>query len=222
MSKYRVVIVDDHPLFRGALHQALSNGFDDLDVSEIDTLDELHTVLDATPDLDLVLLDLTMPGVRGLSALMFLRAQYPEVPIVIVSGTEHPDVICRCLQFGASGFIPKSCPVGEIRHAVRHVLNGEIWSPPGLDIDERKSGVSTDLVSRLATLTPQEIRVLGKLEDGLLNKQIAYELDIAVATVKSHVSGILRKLGVDNRTQAVIAMRTVDLSDLARETLGAG
>lgn len=213
MTAYRIIIVDDHPLFRDALGQALSDRFEDLVIVEAGSLEGLSQALDAASETDLVLLDLTMPGVKGFSGLMYLRAQYPEIPVVIVSANEDPAAIRRCVEFGASGFIPKSLPGDTIRAAVKVVLEGGVWTPPDLDLSEAGDGEVADLVSRLATLTPQQVRVLVMLSEGLLNKQIAFKLGVSEATVKAHVSAILQKLGVDSRTQAVIAVGKIEGSD---------
>jgi DNA-binding NarL/FixJ family response regulator len=160
--------------------------------------------------MDLVLLDLAMPGVRGFSGLLYLRAQFPGVPVVIVSATEEPDVIRRCLEFGASGFLPKTLAADTVRDAIRCVLAGEIWAPPDVDLGGGVASQTRDLVQRLSTLTPQQVRVLMMLSEGLLNKQIAFELGVSEATVKAHVSAILQKLGVESRTQAVIAAAKIE------------
>jgi DNA-binding NarL/FixJ family response regulator len=154
---------------------------------------------------DLILLDLTMPGVQGFSGLISLRAENPDIPVVIVSATEEPTVIRRAIEFGASGFIPKSMNVDSIGSAIEAVLAGDAWTPPDVDLTATEDKETADLVRRLGTLTPQQVRVLMMLSEGLLNKQIAYELGVSEATVKAHVSAILDKLGVDSRTQAVIA-----------------
>lgn len=210
MAAYSIIIVDDHPLFRDALRQALSDKFSDLVISETGSLDGLSSMLEGKTETDLVLLDLAMPGVKGFSGLMYLRAQYPEIPVVVVSANEEPSAIRRCIEFGASGFIPKSLPVETIREAVRTVLEGDVWTPPDLDLGEAGDGETADLVARLATLTPQQVRVLMMLSEGLLNKQIAYKLSVSEATIKAHVSAILQKLGVDSRTQAVIAVNKIE------------
>ena len=210
MATYSIIIVDDHPLFRDALRQALSGRFSELTISEAGSLDGLAGALEANSETDLVLLDLAMPGVKGFSGLMYLRAQYPEIPVVVVSATEDPSAIRRCIEFGASGFIPKSLPVDVIRDAVKNVLEGGVWTPPEIDLGEVGDGETADLVARLATLTPQQVRVLMMLSEGLLNKQIAYKLSVSEATIKAHVSAILQKLGVDSRTQAVIAVNKIE------------
>jgi DNA-binding NarL/FixJ family response regulator len=151
-----------------------------------------------------------MPGVQGLSGLAYMRAQYPAVPVVVVSAIDHPPLMRRALDLGASGYIPKSSPVEEMQRAVETVLGGDVWWPPGLDRDGPPDAEAVDLVHRLATLTPQQVRVLMMLREGLLNKQIAHHLEISEATVKAHVSAILHKLNVDSRTQAVIAASRID------------
>lgn len=210
MPSYSIIIVDDHPLFRDALRQALSDSIRDVQIFEAGSLDGLSSALEENSETDLVLLDLAMPGVKGFSGLMYLRAQYPEIPVVVVSANEDPAAIRRCLEFGASGFIPKSLPVETIRDAVRTVLEGDVWTPPDLDLGDDSDGETADLVARLATLTPQQVRVLMMLSEGLLNKQIAYKLNVSEATIKAHVSAILQKLGVDSRTQAVIAVNKIE------------
>jgi len=204
-SRTTIVIADDHPLFRGALRQAVGGVLEDVTVVEAGGLDELTASLARDADVDLVLLDLTMPGVQGYSGLIYLRAQYPEIPVVIVSATEDPVVIRRAIGFGASGFIPKSLDTAEIGAAVKAVLAGDSWTPPDVDLAADDDDEAAEIARRMGTLTPQQVRVLMMLSEGLLNKQIAYELGVSEATVKAHVSAILQKLGVESRTQAVIA-----------------
>jgi DNA-binding NarL/FixJ family response regulator len=213
MAAYKFIIVDDHPLFRGALSQALQASFDDAHVQEAGSLDELTERLTAGGDIDLILLDLTMPGVHGVSGLLYLRAQHPEVPVAIVSASDDAGTIRHCLDCGASGFIPKSQPVERIREAIHSIMEGEIWLPPDVDLSQPVVGEATELVARLSTLTPQQVRVLMMLGEGLLNKQIAFKLNVSEATVKAHVSAILQKLGVDSRTQAVIAINRISGSN---------
>jgi DNA-binding NarL/FixJ family response regulator len=207
---HHLLIADDHPLFRGALREAVNGLFDRLGIGEAGTFEEVTEFLERGTDVDLVLLDLRMPGVRGFSGLMYLRAQYPSLPIVVVSANDDPAVIRRCMEFGASGFIPKTLGVEALREAIARVLQGQVWTPPDVDLapDGDDKGAAT--IARLATLTPQQVRVLMMLSGGLLNKQIAYELGVSEATVKAHVSAILQKLGVESRTQAVIAAGKIE------------
>jgi DNA-binding NarL/FixJ family response regulator len=209
-ASYRLVIADDHPLFRGALREAVSAMFANVEMAEAGSFDEVAKLLERGGEVDLILLDLSMPGVRGFSGLMYLRAQYPSVPVVVVSANDDPAVICRCLDFGASGFIPKTLGVDSMRAAVARVLDGGVWTPPHVDLDRREDAEAAALIGRLGTLTPQQVRVLMMLSEGLLNKQIAYELGVSEATVKAHVSAILQKLGVDSRTQAVITVSKIE------------
>ncbi len=209
-SNYRFIIADDHPLFRGALRQAIEGMFTGVTIFEAGALDEVSKVLEAQDEVDLVLLDLNMPGVRGFSGLMYLRAQYPGVPIIVVSATEDAGTIRRCIEFGASGFVSKSLGPAQIHEALASVLDGGIWTPPGVNLAVNGQDETSALVKRLSTLTPQQVRVLMMLNEGLLNKQIAYELDVSEATVKAHVSAILQKLDVDSRTQAVIAAAKIE------------
>jgi DNA-binding NarL/FixJ family response regulator len=209
-SPYHFVIADDHPLFRGALREAVSGLFGDATIAEAGSFDDAAALLDQGGDVDLVLLDLAMPGVRGFSGLMYLRAQYPSVPVVVVSANDDPAVIRRCMEFGASGFIPKTLGVETMRGAIARVLEGGVWTPPDVDLKAGNDAETADLMGRLATLTPQQVRVLMMLSEGLLNKQIAYNLGVSEATVKAHVSAILQKLGVESRTQAVIAAAKIE------------
>jgi DNA-binding NarL/FixJ family response regulator len=158
----------------------------------------------------LVLLDLAMPGVRGFSGLMYLRAQYPGVPVIVVSANDDPAAIRRCMEFGASGFIPKTLGVDAMRGVIARILDGGVWTPPDVDLKAGSDAAIADLMTRMASLTPQQVRVLMMLSEGLLNKQIAYQLDVSEVTVKAHVSAILQKLGVESRTQAVIAAAKIE------------
>lgn len=203
-ATHRFLIADDHPLFRGALRAAISGPFASAHIAEAGSFGDVTADLEQRPDTDLVLLDLKMPGVSGFSGLLYLRAQYPGVPVIVVSALQEPDIIRRCMGFGASGFIPKTLEVDGMRDAIRTVLDGGSWTPPDLSLAAEDSETA-DLARRLSSLTPQQVRVLMMLSDGLLNKQIAHELGVSEATVKAHVSAILLKLGVESRTQAVIA-----------------
>jgi DNA-binding NarL/FixJ family response regulator len=207
----RLIIADDHPLFRGALREAVSGLLARVDIAEAGTFDAAAELLERSSDVDLILLDLAMPGVRGFSGLMFMRAQYPSVPVIVVSATDEPIVIRRCMEFGASGFIPKTLGVEVMRSAIKRVLDGGVWTPPDVDLTAVSDVETGELMARMATLTPQQVRVLMMLSEGLLNKQIAFQLGVSEATVKAHVSAILQKLGVESRTQAVIAAAKIEM-----------
>ncbi len=199
-----ILIADDHPLFRGALRQALVSALPGTTLVEAGSFEAVTKALAAGAEMDLILLDLTMPGVQGFSGLLFLRADYPQVPVMVVSANDDPGVVKRCIEFGALGFMPKTLDAGQMAEAVQSVLDGNVWVPAGIDFSASQDGETADTIKRLMTLTPQQVRVLMMLSEGLLNKQIAYELSVSEATVKAHVSAILQKLGVDSRTQAVI------------------
>ncbi len=211
----RILIADDHPLFLGALRQAVTGAIPGVEVHEAQDFETLAAALEANPDMDLVLLDLSMPGVRGFSGLLYLRAERPGLPVIVVSANEDRAVMRHCLEFGAAAYVPKSLDVESMRGAIRTVLDGGRWTPPDLDAKGPGNGASA-LVKRLSSLTPQQVRVLMMLSQGLLNKQIAYELSVSEATVKAHVSAILQKLGVESRTQAVILAGKIErVQDLA-------
>ncbi len=207
---HNVVIADDHPLFRGALRQAIEGLYSGVNIDEAGSLNEVTAALDNRSETDLILFDLSMPGARGFSGLVYLRAQYPSIPLIVVSGKEDEPTIHRCMDLGASGYIRKSLGIDVMRDAIEAVMAGNIWVPEGVDLNKPASDETTDMVQRLSTLTPQQVRVLMMLSEGLLNKQIAYELGVSEATIKAHVSAILQKLNVDSRTQAVIAAARIE------------
>lgn len=208
----RIIVADDHPLFREALQQALSSMLRGVSFTEAESFESLQAAAREHDEADLVLLDLDMPGAQGFSALAWLRNQYPALPVVVVSATSDPAVMRRAVDFGASGFIPKSSPLDTICAAVRAVLAGEVWLPEAalaLDDDDAHSE-EEELARRVSSLTPQQFRVLMMLAEGMLNKQIASELDVSEATIKAHVTAIFRKLGVRSRTQAAVAARRIE------------
>jgi DNA-binding NarL/FixJ family response regulator len=217
-THYRFLIADDHPLFRGALREAVSGLFQHVEIGEAGSFEDVAKLLEGGGEVDLILLDLNMPGVRGFSGLIYLRAQYPSVPIVVVSANDDPTVIRRCMDLGTSGFIPKTLGIEEMRAAIKRVLEGGVWTPPDVDLSAGADTETTNLMARLASLTPQQVRVLMMLSEGLLNKQIAYELGVSEATVKAHVSAILQKLGVESRTQAVITAAKIELGQWSQVT----
>ncbi|GLR63434.1 LuxR C-terminal-related transcriptional regulator [Marinospirillum insulare] len=210
--RHKIIVADDHPLFRAALQQAVRQALSDAQIVEADTLDGVHQAVADNPDADLILLDLHMPGAHGFSGLVFLRGVNPGIPVVVVSGSEENSVIRRAIDYGASGFIPKSSSLDTIAAAIRQVIEGEVWIPPEMlgQMDEI-SEEEARFADALSSLTPQQFRVLNMLTEGLLNKQIAYELNVSEATIKAHVTAILRKLGVHSRTQAVIAAKRLEV-----------
>ena len=211
-SQFTIVIADDHPLFRGALYQAVHMAISDAQLLEADSIDSLAQLLAAHAEVDLLLLDLKMPGANGFEGLVHLRGQYPDLPIVVVSASEDPAIIAQVLRLGALGFIPKSSPLKQLVTALNAVIAGDTWLPEGISL-QPECEAGPDLASKLASLTPQQYKVLVMLRDGSLNKQIAWELNVSEATIKAHITAIFRKLGVKNRTQAVIALQQMDIKD---------
>jgi DNA-binding NarL/FixJ family response regulator len=207
MTAPRILIADDHPLFRAAMLHALREVLGEVAVVEAASASALEPALAAHPDIELVLLDLTMPGARGLSSLVYLRGERPDIPVVVISSNDHPRTIRRAQQFGAAGFIPKSSTAEAIGKAVSDVLEGGTWFPP---MTAERSESDAQLAARLAQLTPQQFRVLLCLADGLLNKQIAHELGLAENTVKVHVTAILKKLDCHSRTQAAVLVKALE------------
>jgi len=203
------IIADDHPLFRGALRQVLSGQSQSVEIIEVGDFDAVKKLVGEREDIDLLLLDLTMPGGTGLSGLVTLKALQPALPVIIVSATDDAATIRHAVELGASGFISKSASMETIGEAVHTVLAGDIWTPDDIELDHTHDPEIEALIARLRTLTPQQTRVLTMLAEGLLNKQIAYELGVSEATVKAHVSAVLQKLGVDSRTQAVILLSRI-------------
>lgn len=204
-----IIIADDHPLFRGAMRQALSGMAGAPDIVEAGDFATARKAATDYPDADLMLLDLTMPGVSGLSGLIALRAEFPSLPVMVVSAHDDPATIHRALDLGACGFLSKSAGIEEIRNGIEKVMAGEVFVPAGYEQGQEYEPEVADLLQRLQTLTPQQSRVLSMLGEGLLNKQIAYELGVSEATIKAHVSAILLKLNVDSRTQAVIQLSKI-------------
>ena len=218
-----LLIADDHPLFRAALRQAARDALGDVELLEAGDLDGVLATLDAQPQVDLVLLDLHMPGNHGLAGLAAVRAQYPGVAVVVVSANDDPRVVRRALDHGAAGYLPKSSGLDELREAIRSVLACEQWLPAALRATVARAQSSqqdTELAARLASLSPQQFRVLALVAEGLLNKQIADRLDVQERTVKAHLSAIFDRLGVRNRTQAGVVLRELELRDPSRHLEG--
>lgn len=202
-----ILIADDHPLVREAVLHALQDLLAPDAALEADSVPVLSEVLVAHTEIELVLLDLSMPGARGFSSLIYLRGERPDVPVIIISSNDHPRVIRRAQQFGAAGFIPKSARTATIREAVLTVAEGGSWFPP---LTVERSEADARLAARLAQLTPQQFKVLLCMADGLLNKQIAYELGLAENTVKVHVAAVLKKLECNSRTQAAVLVKALE------------
>lgn len=211
----QVIIADDHPLFRTALKQAIVECLPDAGILEADCFDDLLIEVEANPSLEIVFLDLHMPGNNGFTGLTQLQNHYPDLVVIMVSSDDNVHTMQKAISFGAAAFIPKSADLATIGQAIEVVLDGEVWLPSHAEtdtIDNENSQANQHLAKQLAQLTPQQYIVLTQIADGRLNKQIAYDLDIKETTVKKHVSAILVKLEVNNRTLAGLAYQQLMLA----------
>lgn len=205
---YHFHVADDHPLFRNAILEVIQHHYPNSKVSQSINLDSTIAELEKNEDIDLLLLDLHMPGSTGLFGLIMVREKFPSIPVAIISASEEIDTISRAMGHGACGYIPKSCSPQDIQQAIEAIMNGNRWVP-----EEFKNNLTPvnheekDLAAKIATLTPQQYRVLCYMREGWLNKQIGYEMGVTEATVKAHITAVFRKLEISNRTQAVILMK---------------
>ncbi|MDR3375007.1 MAG: response regulator transcription factor [Ancalomicrobiaceae bacterium] len=214
---HRFLIIDDHPLFREALQLAIRSAYPKAEIHEATRIDAAVDMIAATRrSYDLALLDLSMPGTSGFDGLLMMRTRFPRLPILVVSALDEPKIIREALAYGISGYVAKSAKKAELAAAVTTVLDGSVYLPTWYErTSPTTAGLdNTELIARLATLTPQQMRVLQMLRQGMLNKQIAHELDVGETTIKAHVSEILRKLNVVSRTQAVIEASRIDFDQI--------
>lgn len=211
----KIIIADDHPMFRNALRQSLAVEQSGCEIVEAESSDSLRTELRQHHDADLLILDLNMPGVEGFSALAYVQKKYPDLPIIMISANDKPETIMHAKHFGALGFVSKSASIEEIRKGLNTVLAGDTYFPYQFSETRfmEQDETLAETTQQVAELTPQQHKVLSMIKHGLLNKQIAYDLNISEATVKAHVTAIMRKLGVNNRTQAVMKVASIDLND---------
>jgi DNA-binding NarL/FixJ family response regulator len=217
----RILVADDHPLFRLALAQAVRGVVDEAEVDEADGFEAARHALNARPDTDLVLLDLHMPGSHGLMGLVALRGEFPSIAVVMISANDDPAVMRRALTYGAAGFIPKRTGLDDLAGTLRAILACEIpAAPTAMAAEDPAHADDRELAVRLASLSPQQLRVLGLVAEGLLNKQIADRLDIQERTVKAHMSAVFERLGVRTRTQASLLLRALEIADPARFVVG--
>jgi DNA-binding NarL/FixJ family response regulator len=214
-----ILVVDDHPLFIEALQRTIVSAFPETTTLAANSIEAAKEQLGGGTPFDVVLLDLALPGIQGLDGLLELRTLYPRVPVIVVSAFEDPRIIQDVMRYGAAGFVSKSADRAEIAAAIKDVLDGSLTLPKGYRPPEAPvSEARSDIVRRLQTLTPKQLSVLKMLRQGLLNKQIAHELQIEETTVKAHVSEILRKLNVSSRTQAVIEAQKIDFNMIIGDT----
>jgi DNA-binding NarL/FixJ family response regulator len=199
-----IIIADDHPLFRTALKSILLTHIPNATITEVGDLVSLQTCVESNNKADLILLDLHMPGAEGFSSIIFINAHYPHIPIIIISAHEESDIIRRAIDHGASGFLPKSSSAEDIYQAIDEVLKGGIWIPEHVSPQQGIADDELNAADAIASLTPKQFRVGSMVSQGLLNKQIAFELHVTEATIKAHMTEIFRKLGVHSRTQVVM------------------
>ncbi|WP_185233909.1 response regulator transcription factor [Teredinibacter franksiae] len=205
---YHFHVADDHPLFRNAILGVIQRHYPDAVVSQSTNLDTTIQELENNDDIDLLLLDLHMPGSTDLFGLIMVREKFPSTPVAIISAVEESGTISRAMGHGACGYIPKSCSPQDIQAAIKAILNGDRWIREDFRTSLTPVGSEEkDLAAKIATLTPQQYRVLSYMREGWLNKQIGYEMGVTEATIKAHITAIFRKLGITNRTQAVIMMK---------------
>ena len=203
----RIVVADDHPLFRAALRSAVEKAAPGAVIAECASLAEVLAALGEGAT-DLLLLDLKLSDSEGMGGLTRIRADHPAVPVAVVSASEDAVTIRRALAFGAAGFIPKSATLSQMTEALRAIRDGDPWTPP---LSDTEPGDDGDMAERIASLTPSQLKILVGLQQGRLNKQIAFDLGVTEATIKAHLTTVFRKLGVQNRTQAVIAAQALSL-----------
>jgi len=209
----RILVADDHPLFREALSGALGPYFENAQILEAGSLDAALAVLNEYDGIELVLLDLNMPGGEYFNGIITLREQYPNIPIGVVSGSDTVEVVAQVMSLGAQGFIPKVSATREMAQAIVDIIEGKKWLPEGMEEElEKVDDELKLLLQRFRELTPKQIQVLSFLRAGLMNKQIAHEMNVTEATIKAHISAILRKLEINTRTQAVLLMDKLQLS----------
>lgn len=216
---YSLLVADDHPLFRDALHAVISSGFTDTQLLEADSLAAAMAHVETMEGLDLLLLDLSLPDADGLEGLKTLRETFPWLPVAIVSAHQERQLVLDAITLGAVGYIPKSTPREQLLAALQQILQGQLYlpadimrRPPPRAIPAAAGEDSEDKPSRLPRLTDKQLDVLGCMSQGMSNKQIARELDIAETTVKTHVSAILRKLGATSRVHAIVMAGEEDLN----------
>jgi len=211
----KIIIADDHPLFRRALTEALMLDIPNFKAFEASNIKELDKILKVTKDADLLILDLHMPGVNGFEGLAYINQNYAQLPIIMISADEDPCIASLSKRYGALGFIPKSANISQISEAVNAVLAGNTWFPDINDDDLLLLSETDDLVEKVSSLTARQIEVFSLLAKGLLNKQIAYQMDVTEATVKAHLTSIMKKLEVNNRTGVILIANKININQFS-------
>ncbi len=215
----QILIADDHPMFREAIGGAIEQKFDQAEIAETEDLETTLQYAEQHPSLDLVLLDLNMPGMDGLNGIVRMRSTFPDIPVVILSAEQDKKVVLQAMTYGAVGFITKSMAREKILDAVAQILDGQAYLPPDIirrnDAPQGAHGQQHDAIQPelVSSLTRRQLLVFERMAQGDSNKQIAYELNIAETTVKAHVTAILRKLKVHNRMKAVLCASTINFDN---------
>lgn len=203
----RIIVADDHPLFRDAIIHLLERSIADVAISQVDSFSALRAILAEQKLPSLVLLDLKLADTQGMDSLLFLKKQYPSLPVLIISAYDDSSVVRLAMQYGASGFVPKSLEMDRMAEAIHAVLEGDMWFPEVADAAAGAAGSA----SGLEELTPSQLKVLALLRDGKPSKEMAAVMSVTEATIKAHLTEIFRKLRVKNRTQAVVVAKDLDL-----------
>lgn len=211
----KILVADDHPLFRDAIANIIALSFNGSTIEQTEDIQSTLEFVKHNDDLDLIILDLNMPGMTGLQGLLSLRNEFPTIPVVIISAERDKQTILQTLSYGAVGFIAKSSSKESIVEALESIFAGNVYLPADimrLQEPQKPDNEFIVLPEKIASLTRRELMVLKNLSSGEANKQIAYNLHISEATVKSHVSSILKKLGASNRVKVVLGCADIDFN----------
>jgi len=224
LAEIKIIVADDHPLFRGALIRTIEDLVNSeqkkINILEAQSVDDVYQLLEKDINFDLVLLDVHFPGTNGLSGLANLRGCFPLVPIAMITGSDSSDIITLSEELGASGFLSKGDRPEVIAQAINALLEGESWFPnielTPRDVIDREVG---EVAEKVASLTPHQFKVFTLICEGLLNKQIAYELGITENTVKTHVSNIFDKFNVRKRTTLIVLANLLNIENTDDQSL---
>lgn len=207
----RIIVADDHPLFRDAITHLLKRTVEQLSICQVDSFEALTRELEENELPSLVLLDLKLSDTQGLDGLLILKKQHPSLPVLVISAYDDASVVRMAMQYGASGFVPKSLDMERMATVIQAVLDGDMWFPETSAPSDNKDSGHT---SAFDELTPAQLKVLALLRDGKPSKEMASIMSVTEATIKAHLTVIFRKLKVKNRTQAVVVANELDLPDV--------
>jgi DNA-binding NarL/FixJ family response regulator len=207
----RIIVADDHPLFRDAVIHLLERSFSQVQITQVESFGGLTEALSHDKLPSLVLLDLKLSDTQGMDGLLFLKKQFPSLPVLIISAYDDNSVVRMAMQYGASGFVPKSLEMDRMAEVIHAVLDGDMWFP---EVSEGVGEARESPGSGFEELTPAQLKVLALLRDGRPSKEMASVMSVTEATIKAHLTEIFRKLRVKNRTQAVVVAKDLDLPDV--------